>query len=102
MTPTALTLREMRKRGYFCWVVEHWDAFARKRKDLWGIVDVLCLRENEVVGVQATSKSNVSARIRKIAEHESTPYVRKADVRLLIMGWHKPGRFWEFVERDVS
>lgn len=102
MSPTQLTLREMRKRGYFCWITEHWDSFARKRKDLWGICDVLCLRDEDVIAVQTTSKSNVSARIRKIAEHESTPWIRDAGIRILVHGWHKPGRFWEFVEKDVS
>jgi len=40
---TQLTLREMRKRGYTAFVVEHWDSFARKRRDLFGFADILCL-----------------------------------------------------------
>jgi len=48
---TQLTLREMRKRGYTCEVVEHWNSFVRKRFDLFGMFDILCLGDGEVVGV---------------------------------------------------
>jgi len=40
---TQLTLREMRKRGYTCEVVEHWNSFTQRRNDLFGFIDVLCL-----------------------------------------------------------
>ena len=103
LSPTELTLREMRGREYFCWIVEHWNSFMHKRQDLWGIVDVLCLGENEVIGVQTTSRSNMSARIKKIADHESTPFIRKAGVRLLVHGWAKnKSNRWECKEVDVS
>ena len=48
---TQLTLREMRKRGYTAFVVEHWDSFTKHRKDLFGFIDVLCLGDGEVIGV---------------------------------------------------
>lgn len=87
LSPTQRSLAEMRKRGYFCWIVEYWHAFAKQRKDLWGFVDIICLGENEVIGVQTTSYSNVSARVKKIAEHENVGAVRKAGVRILVHGW---------------
>ena len=87
VTPTQRSLAEMRERGYFCWIVEYWHAFARQRKDLWGFVDILCLGEDEIIGVQCTSMSNVSARVKKIAEHENVAAVRKAGIRILVQGW---------------
>lgn len=86
-SPTQRTLEEMRSRGYFCWIVEHWNHFARIRQDLWGFADVLCLGENEVIAVQTTSYSNVSARIKKIADHENVGAVRKAGIKILVHGW---------------
>lgn len=77
----------MRKRGYACFIVEYWHAFAKQRRDLFGFVDLLCLGENEIIGVQTTSMSNVSARVNKIAEHENVAAVRKSGIRLLIHGW---------------
>jgi len=86
-SPTQRTLEEMRNRGYFCWIVEYWHSFSRTRRDLWGFADVLCLGENEVIAVQTTSMGNVSARVKKIAEHENVGAVRKAGVRILVHGW---------------
>lgn len=93
----------MRDRGYFCWITEHWNSFTHKRQDLWGIADILCLGENEIIAVQTTSYSNASARINKIAEHDSTPHLRKAGIRILVHGWKKKtnGRY-ELREVDVS
>ena len=87
-TPTQRTLAEMRSRGYACEVVERWNPFAKIRQDLFGFIDVLCLGDNEVIGVQATSAGNVSARVRKIADHDNVAAVRKAGIRLLVHGWN--------------
>ena len=86
-SPTQRTLMEMRSRGYTCEVTEKWNPFAKVRQDLFGFVDVLCLGKGEVVGVQATSASNVSARVKKIANHENIGSVRGANVRILVHGW---------------
>lgn len=103
MTPTQRTLKEMRKRGYLAQVTEHWVPVVRIRRDLFGFIDVLCIAEGQVVGVQATSGSNVASRVTKIAEHENTPIVRKAGIRILVHGWRKAanGR-WTLREVDVS
>ena len=87
ISPTQRTLAEMRKRGYICQVVEHWNPYARIRQDLFGFGDVLCLGDDEVVMVQATSYSNTSARIKKISEHENVAAVRQAGIRILVQGW---------------
>jgi hypothetical protein len=86
---TQYTLADMRKRGYEAFVTEHWSSFARRRIDLFGFCDVLCLGDDEVVAVQTTSWTNVSARIRKIADHENVAAVRKAGIRIIVQGWRK-------------
>lgn len=102
MTPTQRTLKLMRDRGYHAEVVERWIPGANIRRDFAGIIDVLCLGEDEIVGVQATSASNVSARVKKIAEAETLPILRRAGVRVLVHGWVKRGRFWVVREVDCS
>jgi hypothetical protein len=55
--------------------------------------------------VQTTSASNVSARIRKIADNPTTVNCREANVRLLVHGWAKPTkkrRTWALRVEDVS
>lgn len=86
-SPTQKTLEEMRKRGYYCEVVERWNPFAKIRQDFAGVIDVICLGDNETIGVQTTSYSNISARVKKIAEHEKVGFVRKAGWRILVQGW---------------
>jgi hypothetical protein len=101
-SPTQLTLKKLREEGYLCQVVEHWNPFARIRQDLFGFIDVLALKENEVLGVQATSYSNVSARVNKIAEHENISAVRKAGIRVQVWGWRKVNNRWTVRIVDVS
>lgn len=88
-SPTQRTLAELRKRGYRAQTVERWNPFAKVRQDLFGIIDVIAVGNGETVGVQATSASNVSARVRKIAEAEAVPDLRKAGWKLLVWGWDK-------------
>ena len=106
MSPTARTLAEMRKRGYeLVQVVEHWNSFARRRVDLYGIIDVVCCGGpgNEIVGVQATSGDNVAHRVAKITDSDALPVLRKVGIRVLVHGWRKnaKGRF-ELREVDLS
>lgn len=103
MTPTQRTLKKLKAEGWSAEVVEKWNPFARIRQDFMGIVDVIGFRQGETIGVQATSGSNVSARIKKIADHDSTPILRSAGWRLEVWGWRKnaKGR-WECRIVDVS
>lgn len=103
MSPTQRTLAEMRKRGYYAEVVEYWNHITKRRHDLAGFIDVLCFGDGEIVGVQATSLTNVSARVTKIAEHENVAAVRRAGMRLLVQGWGKmPNGRYRLREVDCS
>ena len=104
MTPTERSLKLMRERGDQCAVVEKWNAFTKTRHDLFGFIDILCLGWDEVIGIQATSYSNVSARVKKITEHENVGAVRKAGIGIIGHGWHVPKgkRKAEVREVDLS
>jgi len=93
----------MRKRGYpLVQVVERWNAFAKRRVDLFGIIDVVAVGA-DIVGIQTTSAGNLSARLKKIADSNALPVLRQAGFRLLLHGWRKnaAGR-WVLREVDVS
>lgn len=102
-SPTQRSLAYMREKGYHCEITEHWNGFARKRFDLWGFCDVLCLgADGERVVVQTTSDSNVSARIKKIADSPVVGRVRKAGFRIFVHGWRKVKGRWQVREVDCS
>lgn len=102
-SPTQRTLKEMRARGYLADVTEKWIPGANIRRDLYGFIDVLCIKDAEVVGIQATSGDNVAARVDKIANHDNVGAVRKAGIRILVHGWRKNAKNrWVLREVDVS
>lgn len=100
--PTQRSLEHLRKAGYLAEVVEKWIPMVKRRKDLFGFIDILAIREGEVVGVQATSGSNVAARVDKIINHENVGAVRKGGIRILVHGWAKRKGRWQLREVDVS
>ena len=103
MSPTQRSLAVLRERYPLVQVVERYIPQARKRIDLYGIADILCVSESEIVAVQTTSASNVSKRIAKITESAALPILRKAGIRVLVHGWRKnaKGR-WTLREVDLS
>jgi hypothetical protein len=101
MTPTQRSLKHMRDQGYTVDIAEHWQAFAKKRRDLFTVIDWVCLGDNETVGVQTTSLANVSARVKKISECEHLGALRKAGWRLLVQGWGK-GKDGKYRLREVD
>lgn len=103
MSPTQRSLAHLRKLGYTAQVVEKWIPQVKRRVDLFGFIDVLAIRDNEVLGVQSTSGSNVASRVTKIGEHELVGAVRQAGIRIVVHGWRKAanGR-WTLREVDCS
>jgi hypothetical protein len=101
-TPTARTLDKLRKEGWRPWVVEKWNHHTKTRLDLYNIGDVLAIRGSETLLVQATSYSNVSSRVKKIADSEYIAAIREAGWRVEVWGWHKVGRFWQARIVDCS
>jgi hypothetical protein len=85
-SPTQRSLEYLREQGYYCEIVEYWNPWARVRKDLFGFVDILAIREGEVLAVQVTA-SGVSSRIKKIQESETVSAVRKSGIRIHVHGW---------------
>jgi hypothetical protein len=102
LSPTQRSLKLLRDRGYLAEVVEKWIPGANIRKDLWGWCDVVGVKRGETLAVQATSASNVSARVKKIADSETVGKVREAGWRIVVFGWKKVAGRWQVVERDVS
>lgn len=100
-SPTQRSLKLMRDRGYLCEITERWNPFAKVRHDLYNFVDVLCIRAGETVAVQTTSYANVSARMKKISELDTSAIVKLAGWKIVIHGWRKD-KSGKWVCREVE
>lgn len=103
MSPTERTLKALRADGWAAAVVEKWNPHARVRHDLFGFIDVLAIKGDITLAVQACSRGDVSKRVAKIAEHDNVGLVRDAGWRIEVWGWGKManGRY-ECRKVDVS
>lgn len=93
-SPTQRSLALMRKEGYVCAIVEHWNPFANIRQDLYGFIDIVCLRGGEVgvLGIQTTSTGNINARIKKIQANPNYILWLQTGNRIEVQGWAKRGK----------
>jgi hypothetical protein len=69
-SPTKRGLADLRKMGFLCHVTERWNAFAHIRQDMFGVIDIVAVREGVgILGVQVTSDAHHSERrLKSIAE----------------------------------
>jgi hypothetical protein len=67
-SPTALTLKSLRRAGFIACVVERWIAQRGIRMDCFGFADIIAASplERRIILVQATSLDNISTRVSKI------------------------------------
>lgn len=92
MTPTQRTLRELKRQGRVCAIVEKWIPHARVRKDMFGIIDVIALDpQRGVVGVQSTGQ-DFAGHHRKLTEQkaqECVDWLQTPGTVLELWGWRK-------------
>lgn len=100
-SPTTRSLKKLRKEGYTCAIVEHWNQFAKIRQDLYGFIDIIAIRENEILGVQTTSGANTAARKAKILAHKNYPIVIGSGIRVVVHGWRKLKAGWACKEESL-
>lgn len=101
-SPTQRSLAEMRKRGFDCAVVEHWNPHVGIRQDMFGVWDIVCIKPGAIVFLQCTTDDNMSKRITKITEHDLIDSFRKCGAILLVQGWKKRAGHWQVREVDLS
>jgi len=95
VSPTQRALAECRKRGWTAQVVEKWVAPARRRIDLFGVIDLIVLdgQGGGPLGVQITSGQHHGERITKALEEPR-----------LKLWMQSPARFevWSFAKRSIK
>ncbi|MEI6085647.1 MAG: hypothetical protein WCS70_15290 [Verrucomicrobiota bacterium] len=94
-SPTELTLRHYRTAGFMVDVVERWIPGANIRRDLFGIIDLVAIAVDEpLLGIQATSLSNVSTRIVKARASSGLAVWLRTGARFIVIGWAKRDGRW--------
>jgi hypothetical protein len=89
-SPTQRTLARLKSENYdLVAITERWNPFAKIRQDLYGVIDILAIKDKDTVAIQVTSYSNVGARVKKITESLALPFLRAAGWTILVEGWKK-------------
>lgn len=105
MTPQARAIGVLRGQGFEVDTVERISRVRGMtwRNDLFGAFDLLAVNAEGVVkAVQVTSRSNVSARVRKLADLPVLGWLRKAGWSLEVWGYGKTVTKGDWLQVDVS
>jgi hypothetical protein len=96
VSPTALSLRHLRDEGWTADICERWipggSGISGRRKDLFGMLDLIALRGPKTLGVQTTSHTNANARLNKMRDDEhalALAAMHAAGWSVVIHGWRK-------------
>jgi hypothetical protein len=98
MTPSQRSVKYLRDKGYQVTNVESYNAFTKRKHDLYGCIDLLAIGDGETLAVQVTSKSNMKARINKISEADDFPEMLRSKWRVIVHGWHKVNNRYQLTE----
>jgi hypothetical protein len=113
MSPTARSLKKLRKEGWTASVVEKWIPQVKRRRDCFGFDVLACLPKRTtgwnngrltwygeerpdvlggVLGIQATSSANHSSRKAKLLKNAEAANWVAAGGRLEVWSWRKSSR----------
>ena len=103
-SPTQRSLKLMRDLGYHIGIVEKWNAFARIRVDLFGWIDLVATKPDEIgiLGIQTTTQANIGARLAKAKGNPALVSWLVSGCRLRVHGWRKLKGRWQVDSRDVT
>ncbi len=65
-SPYEKVKKHLELLGYTVGKTEYWNAFCKRRVDLYGCIDAVAMRHGDpLLAIQVTSRSNVSSRMKK-------------------------------------
>lgn len=93
------TFRHMRNLGFTrIQPGSHYNHLTGRSHDFAGIFDWIAGGQGRTIGVQVTSKSNMSARRKKIIGSKGESWAKGAGWEILLLGFHKVNGRWVAVE----
>lgn len=92
MTPTQRSLAWLRRAGYICAIVEHWNPFARIRQDLFGFADLIAFKTHmPILLVQTTGDGHLQDRVKKILANPIAKAWIESGHEIRVESWGKRG-----------
>ena len=107
-SPTVRSLALLRSTGWTVQVVEHWNAFSKRRVDLFGCIDILAVKAGAgCLGVQACVVGDQSKRMKKALAEPRLRAWLEAGNHFEVWGWGKHGKegarkLWTVTRRPVT
>lgn len=90
--PTQRTIAELKTMGFTYQVVERWNPFAKRRVDLFGIIDILAMRPGAgIIGIQTTDHTSHSKRRDKATAEPRLRQWIESGGRFELWSWGKRG-----------
>lgn len=102
MTPSARSVKTLREEGWLVDVVERWIPKINIRKDLFGMFDLLAVREGKTLAVQVTSIDHIAHRRVKMRDLPALAQVLSAGWIVEIHGWVKKKNRWQVKRENLS
>ena len=104
--PTMQLSRDLLvKTGWRVANVEKWNPATGTKNDLFGMFDLLALRDGVTMGVQTTSKTNLASHVKKMRAADALGDVVSAGWAVMLHGWWQPGgpkTHWQVIEVDMA
>jgi len=93
-SPTQLTLKECKKRGWTAFICEKWNPHAKRRIDAFGFGDLLVIdpETKRIILIQTTTSGHLPDRMRKAAKIEAFETWLIAGGHVAFWGWSKKKR----------
>ena len=95
-SPTQLSLKELRKRGYMAASIEKFNSFIKIRQDCFGILDILAVHpiKKEVIGIQACTDTGGQASKHKMkaGANKNLKTWLDSGCKFKIWAWAKKGK----------
>lgn len=103
LTPDKLTQRFYSENNYHITKTESYNAFTQRRSDLLGFIDYIAFNGEEIIGVQTTSWSNHTARVKKILGKKSFLHWIECPTRkVVVQSWKKQKGRWVSREQELT
>jgi hypothetical protein len=105
LTPQVRARHLLEAEGYSVQTVEQTKRVGKLvwKTDLWGAFDLLAVNsEGDIRALQVTSRSNVSSRVKKLADLPVLDWLRKAGWTLEVHGWGPTKTKGNWLVVDVS
>lgn len=100
------SLKLIKEYGWHFWITEHWNQYSRRREDLYGFCDILCMDGIRTIAIQACGADLASHR-EKLRENEYVlPWLESREIQIwsfrkLKKVRGKKATYWHCKKTDV-